>query len=166
MAYNPDEIAKVKHINEFARQLNIKLDGGTGDKLVPLTSFSAQFWLESASANRWQELINVTEPVQIDLRTWSSAAMGFNLVAGLGNVTLAETQRSKPYLKDISSTGTASWSVTNTYNRASERFSYVIQLQGPAKEECDLTFTLCIDESYSFQGFQKTFTFHIFNGEA
>lgn len=27
--YNPNEIVKLKHLNEFARQLNIKLDGGT-----------------------------------------------------------------------------------------------------------------------------------------
>ncbi|MBR6712135.1 MAG: hypothetical protein IKI76_03980 [Selenomonadaceae bacterium] len=32
MAYNPDEIAKVKHLNEFARQLRIKLDGETDPK--------------------------------------------------------------------------------------------------------------------------------------
>lgn len=30
--YNPNEIVKLKHLNEFARQLSIKLDGGTDPK--------------------------------------------------------------------------------------------------------------------------------------
>lgn len=31
--YNENEFLKLKHLNEFARQLNIKLDGGTDPKL-------------------------------------------------------------------------------------------------------------------------------------
>lgn len=31
--YNPDEIVRVKHLDEFARQLTIKLDGGTDPKI-------------------------------------------------------------------------------------------------------------------------------------
>ena len=36
--YNPDEIVKCKHLNEFARQLRIKLDGGTDTKQHHLLS--------------------------------------------------------------------------------------------------------------------------------
>lgn len=36
--YNPDEIVRCKHLNEFARQLNIKLDGGIDPKAArPIT---------------------------------------------------------------------------------------------------------------------------------
>lgn len=39
MAYNPNEFLRLKHLNEFARQFNIKLDGGTDPKPArPITS--------------------------------------------------------------------------------------------------------------------------------
>ena len=33
MAYNPNEVLRLKHLNEFARQLRIKLDGETDPKI-------------------------------------------------------------------------------------------------------------------------------------
>lgn len=39
--YNENEIVKLKHLNEFARQLTIKLDGGTDPKPIrPITRFT------------------------------------------------------------------------------------------------------------------------------
>ena len=33
MSYNENEIVKLKHLNEFARQLNVKLEGGADPKI-------------------------------------------------------------------------------------------------------------------------------------
>lgn len=51
--YNPNEIVKCKHLNELARQLKIKLDGGTDPKPQRQTPYYRYRAKNSSGSNSW-----------------------------------------------------------------------------------------------------------------
>lgn len=160
MAYNPDEIAKVKHLNEFARQLNTKLDGGTDPKLTFPNSISTSVWSDAQQKNVNVAVLNV-DNIDVNLKTWSGSKMSFTFYFYPATASQGVAQHSQPYLKKISSTGSAEWSQGNAihYRIGVYLAGWSLAVDCEEKQPCDLTLTFGIDETPAFLRFRENCDF-------
>lgn len=86
--YNPDEIVKCKHLNEFARQLRIKLDGGTDPKptrdltvkLVTQSRVDGNYKIADGTISEGVCSINFAYPTSVRLRVGSTSFETFDVL--------------------------------------------------------------------------------------
>lgn len=160
--YDENEIAKLKHLNEFARQLNIKLNGGTDPKLDRTIAIQANRTLNGTtgiSAIPGDDLelklaLDDTKPYDIEIRL----PIGFE-------------QGVLPYLSDISivgeglSTENSGWARTiyyaNFYPISNLRGMWNMVIRIAKTIACTVTATFNVPETDQYKAYSRTLTWNI-----
>ena len=157
--YNPNEIVRCKHLSEFARQLNIKLDGGTDPK--PQRSITKLVYL---AKNGETQTINMSNPVincTRDTAFYSSNTQNtiiFRVSTNYGG--------SVPEIRDLQTTGDGEWQLisasygfpSNPTSSTRNLWNITIKREGFSAET--VTFTLHFDETPTYAAFDLPITFN------
>lgn len=162
--YNPDEIVKLKHLNEFARQLRVKLDGQTDPK--PARTITSFKFLSRGSYSDVPNdgIINVTTA------NLSNNSLRFQIKTPYaGSAPVIENYIDTPVDTQDTITQLAAITWTGPSGLADRRDLWQIHYQ------CDLngtisitprtiTFNLHFDETKDYQAYDREITVNVTGG--
>lgn len=146
--YNENEIVKCKHLTEFARQLNIKLDGGIDPKLDRTLTLKIQNAQTGTTANVPLDLSQDTFDIPLSYIQASSTSTAMSL----GTPT---NDTSRLFLSNLTG-ASLQWNqltYNTTYTSFSWRFTYE-----QITEPFTVSFTLNLPENDTCKEWQKNIT--------
>lgn len=159
--YNENEIVKLKHLNEFARQLNVKLDGGIDPKTErTLSKLRWESSSHSATNVPSDGVINVTTA---DMAKGSSAYAKIAINVKLSDGFIL------PAVTISSSVSTETWVLTtmqysastNVYSAKDEWMITFMLNTGTDPVAQTVTINITFPETNKSAAWSKTITFNI-----
>ena len=122
-------------------------------------------WDEAQGKNVWTDIVNASEPINMDLKTFGEAStMLINFVISGTSTSDNIAQHSQGYITNIQS------SLNFTFTKAehsptNNNGSWVLMLSAPTKATGSVTFDIRFDETYTHTAYSKTFTINLTGGE-
>ncbi len=163
--YNPDELVRLKHLNEFARQLNIKLDGATDPKPARAITIHAIHWSDAQNTN---VVTSIGSNNELTVKITPDATRTLTLNTRI--VGAPNTHDFVPYWTDLSVSSdtdglTVVHPITTFYSgdywTASLQNVWTIDLQLSQTQTAIVTGTINIPETREYAAYSRTLTFNI-----
>lgn len=128
-------------------------------------AITVAIWNDAQNKNVWTDISNVSEPINMDLKTFGEAStMSINLVIAGTSTADSVAQHSQGYITNIQSSINFAFTKAE-HSPTNNNGAWVLVLSAPNKTTGSVTFDIRFDETYTHTAYSKTFTINITGGE-